>query len=549
MTLNTTTGVFTLTANKTYRLFGSVGFVGFSSATGWFVYQWVDATTNTALDTSGISVAVAEALNRDVSEFNATSANLIYRPSTNQTIKLRITDGNGTVSIRSGIGTKATIEQINPTVTVNDGSSGTSGTSGSSGTNGSSGSGGTSGTSGTGVSASYVRGSRSAAQTTGLTANASVIFTQVDNSTGSDISLNTTTGQITLAANRTYRLMAQIPTLTNSGAGARPSFSWYNETISGWTGSLSGIYAPADASNAWATSAGMSEAVITTTGTTVVSYRIVAAGSLNSLGNNTDFSATGSYPWFDIQVISGMVPLMNGTSGTSGTSGSNGSSGTSGTSGTSVLTTVTGTTSTGDLNVGGNQTVTGSTTLRGSLNVGVGSGNEGGEIDLAFAQNTTLTGSIVVFDVYSDKVRIFEGGGNNRGVSIDLSKAPAGVGGELLWKASGLVNAGTFVSLDNIKASITTSGNRGLSLAAVSTTFTADISGYYGYTAGGSGASTYNASITTSATTSIFNWGFNTQGDGSTYTVFDKTNNRVYRITIMINNSFNSNFISIERLY
>ena len=119
ISMNTSTGVFTLTANKTYRLFGSVGFINFSSATGWFVYQWVDATTNTALDTTGISVGVAEALNRDVSEFNATSANLIYTPSTNQTIKLRITDGNGTTTIRSSIGTKATIEQINPSVALN----------------------------------------------------------------------------------------------------------------------------------------------------------------------------------------------------------------------------------------------------------------------------------------------------------------------------------------------------------------------------------------------------------------------------------------------
>ena len=115
VSMNTSTGVFTLTANKTYRLFGSVSFVNFSSATGWLIYQWVDATTNTALDTSGISVGVAEALNRDISEFNATSAQLIYTPSTNQTIKLRITDGGGTATIRSSIGTKATIEQINPT--------------------------------------------------------------------------------------------------------------------------------------------------------------------------------------------------------------------------------------------------------------------------------------------------------------------------------------------------------------------------------------------------------------------------------------------------
>jgi hypothetical protein len=112
ISMNTSTGVFTLTAGKTYRLFGSVSFINFSSATGWFVYQWVDATTNAALDTTGISVGVAEALNRDVSEFNATSATLIYTPSTNQTVKLRITDGGGTTTIRNAIGTKATIEQI-----------------------------------------------------------------------------------------------------------------------------------------------------------------------------------------------------------------------------------------------------------------------------------------------------------------------------------------------------------------------------------------------------------------------------------------------------
>ena len=128
--MNTSTGVFTLTANKTYRLFGSLGFVNFTSITGWMLYEWVDATTNAALDNTGSSVGVAEALNRDVSEFNATSANLIYTPNTNQTIKLRITASGGNASIRSAIGTKAIIEQINPTVTVNNGSSGTSGESG-----------------------------------------------------------------------------------------------------------------------------------------------------------------------------------------------------------------------------------------------------------------------------------------------------------------------------------------------------------------------------------------------------------------------------------
>ena len=207
-----------------------------------------------------------------------------------------------------------------------------------SGSSGTSGSAGTAGTSGTGVSASYARGSRATAQTTGLTANGLVVFTQVDNSTGSDISLNTSTGQITLAANRTYRLMAQVPTITNSGSNSRVSFCWYNETTSSWVGSISGIYSPNDGAS-YASSMGMSETLITTSGTTVVSYRILNNGLLTGIGGSSDFSATGQFPWFDIQVISGMAPLMNGTSGTSGGVGTQGPAGTSGTSGTSgVLT-------------------------------------------------------------------------------------------------------------------------------------------------------------------------------------------------------------------
>ena len=54
------------------------------------------------------------------------------------------------------------------------------------------------------------------------------------------------------------------------------------------------------------------------------------------------------------------------------------------------------------------------------------SGDEGGEIQLAKPPNATLSGGVTV-DAYRDKLRIFEQGGSARGVSIDLSKAPAGV--------------------------------------------------------------------------------------------------------------------------
>lgn len=83
--------------------------------------------------------------------------------------------------------------------------------------------------SGSGVSASILRGSRTTGQTTGIAAGGTVVFTQVDNVAGQEMSLNTTSGQITLAAGRTYRLLAQVPNFQTSNSDSRPQFAWYNE--------------------------------------------------------------------------------------------------------------------------------------------------------------------------------------------------------------------------------------------------------------------------------------------------------------------------------
>ena len=163
---------------------------------------------------------------------------------------------------------------------------------------------------GSGVSASFMRGSRSSAQTSNLTTNSLVAFTQVDNSNGQEISLNTTTGQITLAAGRTYRLMGQVSSFT-SGGGAL-GLCWYNETTSSWIGSESLSYAPASTA-AYGAVGGAAETIITTTTPTVISLRITSGTSITGLGGNTDFLTSNSYPWFDIQVISGNT-AVNGQS-------------------------------------------------------------------------------------------------------------------------------------------------------------------------------------------------------------------------------------------
>lgn len=161
--------------------------------------------------------------------------------------------------------------------------------------------------SGSGVSASILRGSRSAAQT-GLTNGGNVIFTQVDNVAGQEMSLNTSTGQITLAAGRTYRLMAQVPNYQTSAAETRTQFAWYNETAGTYFGSSSNAYTPSSGASYGATG-GLSEAIITTTTSTVVSYRISQLSNTNQLGGSADFTSNGAYPWFEAQVISGNVPF------------------------------------------------------------------------------------------------------------------------------------------------------------------------------------------------------------------------------------------------
>jgi hypothetical protein len=127
-------------------------------------------------------------------------------------------------------------------------------------------------------------------------------------------------------------------------------------------------------------------------------------------------------------------------------------------------------------------------------------------------------------------------------------EGPAFTGPQNVTKVANFVNAGTFVVLDNIKATVTTSGQRGLSLATVSGTTTCYISGTYGMY-GGSTVGGYSAgfSMTTTPSASIFSWSFGSEGDTATY-ILNYGYSKSYRIIVMIGGSYNNNMISIERL-
>lgn len=122
--------------------------------------------------------------------------------------------------------------------------------------------------------------------------------------------------------------------------------------------------------------------------------------------------------------------------------------------------------------------------------------------------------------------------------------------GNVATKVAGWVDAGSFVTLDNLKATVTTSNSRGLAIATVSGTMNLYVQGIYVNGAGSISANRTNAPITysTSLSGSMFGWSFGSDGDTVIYHFTDAVNGRVYRVTLIIQSSYLKNFISIERL-
>ena len=277
-------------------------------------------------------------------------------------------------------------------------------------------------------------------------------------------------------------------------------------------------------------------------------------GSSGTSGNNGSSGTSGSNGSDGTSGSNGSSGTSgsngsSGTSGVNGTSGSNGSSGTSGSSGISPS--LAGYAITGSNVFNGNQTITGSLTTTDNVNIGVGIGDEGGELHLALAAtNNNLTGSVNL-DVWRNRLRLWEGGGNARGVYVDLSKAPDGVGGELLWKASAFVNSGVALTLGDIQVQFTTSGNRSLQIKTTGSNFSATVAGYTAFSSSGNQfqyVAGQSISVTGTMTYLLSTWNFIGDGDVAVYNVRDTTNLRFWRITLMVGPTYSNNMITIERL-
>jgi hypothetical protein len=467
---------------------------------------------------------------------------------------------------------------------------------------------------------SYMRGSRTATQT--IAVGGVVTFTNIDNSAGTDISLNTSTGKITLAAGNTYRLRGAVP---NFSGGQRPSFIWYNETTSSNIGSGTYAYNPNDAA-ALGSFGSPAELVFTPNVTTVVSFRLLSSlgsGSVTA-GGNGDFITTGSYPWFDVQVISGNAPVTGQSVDYAMASLTTNQTITS--VGNVLFNTIQGagiTLNNGGFNLSANKTykleasvggsatgyiyyawVDASNTIISGGSIGsvmkAGSAFSDGPQDKAVAIYTpttnttvylrvlTITGTSVAYPplaspTYSSTWATISQIGSSAivnpwvlsGNNVYNNTGNVGIGntsptqaldvtgninvtgkinltdptGNVLAKASGIVNANVPVTLGDIQVQLPNSGSIALQIKTTGTSF----SGYYvSHALFNTSGNVVNANNTTTVTSTLAylnpSWSTPNAGDVSVYYFMDTTNKRFFRFTYMVGYSYNNNFISIERL-
>jgi hypothetical protein len=285
------------------------------SAGTWQLEAWIRtySTTGTPLISGGFYTGGTLVTNSETLVWPSpvTTANGAGYLSTTVTTTGSATYTVGLWATSTGVGlysdatgrTKATATLLNPTIAVQATATGT-------------------------VSKNYAKYTRTASQSVG--ANSVIVCNVSESTSGTAVSVNTSTGQVTLTAG-TYRLRGTAGTTAGSAAASFVGYGWYNETTSAWIGEGAQIISPAS-TNYNISTGGTAEAVITIASTTVVSLRVIAATNVSSIGGNqSDFAGTYANPWIDIEQMGATFAL-------------------------NALATMS---TTGDVSVGGNLTATG----------------------------------------------------------------------------------------------------------------------------------------------------------------------------------------------
>jgi len=168
-------------------------------------------------------------------------------------------------------------------------------------------------------------------------------------------------------------------------------------------------------------------------------------------------------------------------------------------------------------------------------------------IDISgFSTVSDMSNNIVMRTAGTERLRIDPNGNVNITGKLNIGDAT----GNLITKVSGRVTAGNFLTMDNLRFTVTTSGNRSLAVATASGSVNLYVQAIYVNGVGSTSASRTSSASTYSTTLSgpLFNWHFGSSGDTIIYHFMDIDNGRMYRVTLVIMPSYIDNFISIERL-
>ncbi len=273
VTLDTTTtytsaagasvGRFTLAAGKTYRLSGSLQYAAWSNCCSVnATFRWYDVTNSNQFGSAGVIIPGTY----DQTNGQNPNAEAIITPASTIIVEMRLTGVAGTLS---QIGDSGSFVYPNAYIEVlSDGGAG-------------------------GASAAeYLRTQLGTDQSTDLVDGDHIKFDSVDASSGSSISLDTTTaytngggasvGRFTLAAGKTYKLHASIPRVVFGSANSSMQYVWHNVTAGTWPGA-----AGASVSATWNSSNiandPYAEAVITTSVSTLMELEITGVNGTISL--------------------------------------------------------------------------------------------------------------------------------------------------------------------------------------------------------------------------------------------------------------------------
>jgi hypothetical protein len=407
----------------------------------------------------------------------------------------------------------------------------------------------------TGQTVDYVSVSRTGSDQT-VNTNSTIVFNTIN---GGNIPYNTSNGLFSLTAGKTYKLIGGVSLSNGNTVAKEVNIVWKNAAgeVLGTKGELLSPSAAVDASGN-----GIAYAIYTPSSNTTVSLNVNYSSTNTILWQNFTFASIeqiGSSaivnPWVlsgnDSYNTTGNIGIGTNTPTSKLNIAGGGIKLASGLGNASTRPTLN-TATIGNYEIrgvgGGSPQL--DTQDDGFLRLSAGGGtntNTQSSIDISgYSTIPDMSNNIVMRTGGIERLRIDPSGNLNVTGKINVGDAT----GNVVTKVSGRVTAGNFITMDNLKFTVTTSGNRSLAVATVSGTANLYVQGIYVNGSGSMSGSRTGSPITYTTTLSgpMFNWHFGVSGDSIIYHFNDADNGRMYRVTLIIMPSYIDNFITIERL-